>query len=75
MIDVQTARRAGVRMCVALYGFGQLRGELVLDGSEATVRVAPEIPAAIGTSGPRPRENGLEWRPCILTECARSFQR
>ncbi len=51
MIDVQTARRAGVRMCVALYGFGQLRGELVLDGSEATVRVAPEIPAAIGTPG------------------------
>ena len=51
MIDVETARRAGVRMCVALYGFGQLRGELVLDGSEATVRVAPEIPAAIGTAG------------------------
>lgn len=48
MIDVETARRAGVRMCVALYGFGQLRGELVLDGSEATVRVAREIPAAIG---------------------------
>jgi len=47
MIDVETARRAGVRMCVALYGFGQLRGELVLDGREATVRVASEIPAAI----------------------------
>lgn len=47
MIDVETARRAGVRMCVALYGFGQLRGELVLDGSEATVRRASEIPAAI----------------------------
>ena len=47
MIDVETARRAGVRMCVALYGFGQLRGELVLDGSEATVRVASEIPAVI----------------------------
>jgi phosphoglycolate phosphatase len=51
MIDVETARRAGVRMCVALYGFGQLRGELVLDGSEATVRVAPEIPAALATAG------------------------
>ena len=48
MIDVETARRAGVMMCVALYGFGQLRGELVLDGSEATVRTAFEIPAAIG---------------------------
>ncbi len=34
MIDVQTARNAGVRMCVALYGFGQLRGELVLAGDE-----------------------------------------
>jgi phosphoglycolate phosphatase len=50
MIDVETARRAGVRMCVALYGFGQLRGELVLDGSEATVRIAAEIPAAIRSS-------------------------
>ena len=48
MIDIETARRAGVRMCVALYGFGQLRGELVLDGSEVTVRTASEIPAAIG---------------------------
>jgi phosphoglycolate phosphatase len=48
MIDVETARRAGVRMCVALYGFGQLRGELVLAGSEITVRVASEIPAALG---------------------------
>jgi phosphoglycolate phosphatase len=47
MIDVETARRGGVRMCVVLYGFGQLRGELVLNGSEATVRVASEIPAAI----------------------------
>ena len=43
MIDVETARRAGTRMCVVLYGFGQLRGELVLDGSEATVREPREI--------------------------------
>ena len=43
MIDVLTARRAGTRMCVALYGFGQLRGELVLDGSEGTARVPAEI--------------------------------
>lgn len=48
MIDVETARRAGVRMCVALYGFGQLRGELVLDGSEVTAATAPEIPGALG---------------------------
>jgi len=47
MIDVETARRAGTRMCVALYGFGQLRGELVLDGTEATVRTPAEIPAVV----------------------------
>ena len=47
MIDVETARRAGTRMCVVLYGFGQLRGELVLDGSEATVERADEIPGVI----------------------------
>jgi phosphoglycolate phosphatase len=47
MIDVATARRAGVRMCVALYGFGQLRGELKLDGTETLVRTAAEIPRAL----------------------------
>jgi len=51
MIDVETARRAGVKMCVALYGFGQLRGELVLDGHEKTVRAAREIPAALTAMG------------------------
>lgn len=50
MIDVETARRAGVRMCVALYGFGQLRGELVLDGAERTVLTAAEIPGVISVS-------------------------
>ncbi len=34
MIDVETARHAGVRMCVALYGFGQARGALTLAGDE-----------------------------------------
>jgi phosphoglycolate phosphatase len=48
MIDVETARRAGVRMCVALYGFGQLRGELVLDGTETVVTRPAEIPRALG---------------------------
>lgn len=43
MIDVETARRAGTRMCVVLYGFGQLRGELVLDGSESVARTAAEV--------------------------------
>jgi len=48
MIDVETARRAGVRICVALYGFGHLRGELRLRPDEITVSSAAEIPAAIG---------------------------
>jgi phosphoglycolate phosphatase len=43
MIDVETARRAGTRMCVALFGFGQLRGELVLDGGESQARTAADI--------------------------------
>jgi phosphoglycolate phosphatase len=48
MIDIETARRAGVRMCVALYGFGQMRGELVLDGTEAVAAQPAEIPRALG---------------------------
>jgi phosphoglycolate phosphatase len=47
MIDVETGRRAEVRLCVALYGFGQLRGELQLDGTESVVRTAREIPLVI----------------------------
>ena len=43
MIDVETARRAGTRMCVVLYGFGHLRGELVLDGTESVARTAADI--------------------------------
>jgi hypothetical protein len=38
-IDVETAAGPACR-CVALYGFGQLRGELV-DGTELTVNYAP----------------------------------
>jgi len=53
MIDVETARRAGVRMCVALYGFGQLRGELELDSREVTVRTPKEIPSAISAPARR----------------------
>jgi phosphoglycolate phosphatase len=34
MIDVETARSAGVEMCVAMYGFGKMRGELALRGDE-----------------------------------------
>jgi phosphoglycolate phosphatase len=44
MVDVETARRAGVRMCVARYGFGHLRGELVLADDE----IVAETPADVG---------------------------
>ena len=47
MIDVETARRAGVRMCVALYGFGRLRGELELDGAEMLAERPVDIAQAI----------------------------
>jgi phosphoglycolate phosphatase len=47
MIDVETARRAGTKMCVALYGFGHLRGELVLEGTEATARTPSDIGAIV----------------------------
>jgi hypothetical protein len=34
-------------MCVALYGFGHLRGELVLEGTEATARTPSDIGAIV----------------------------
>ncbi len=43
MIDVETARRAGVRLCVALYGFGNLRGDLTLNGEELLARQPGDI--------------------------------
>jgi phosphoglycolate phosphatase len=43
MIDVETARRAGTRMCVVLYGFGQLRGELILDDRESKAATAADV--------------------------------
>jgi phosphoglycolate phosphatase len=52
MIDVETARRAGTRMCVVLWGFGQSRGELVLDGTEAVVRAPGDIARAIQRAEP-----------------------
>lgn len=49
MIDVETARRAGTRMCVVLYGFGHLRGELVLTEREVTASAPQEIRGVVGT--------------------------
>jgi phosphoglycolate phosphatase len=47
MIDVETARRAGTRLCVVLYGFGQLRGELVLDGRESQAMTAADVTSVL----------------------------
>jgi phosphoglycolate phosphatase len=44
MIDIETAHRAGTPVCVAMYGFGKLRGELVLRGEE----LLAETPADVG---------------------------
>lgn len=44
MIDVATARTAGVAMCVAAYGFGHARGDLHLRGDEAVAQTPREIP-------------------------------
>jgi phosphoglycolate phosphatase len=45
MIDVETARRAGVAVCVARYGFGHLRGGLTLRGDE----LVADSPAEVAT--------------------------
>ena len=47
MIDIETARRAGVRMCVARYGFGHLRGELVLSGDELVAERLEDVGSMI----------------------------
>jgi phosphoglycolate phosphatase len=43
MIDVETGRRAGVRVCVAMYGFGNLRGDLTLAGDELLAQQPADI--------------------------------
>jgi phosphoglycolate phosphatase len=47
MVDVETARRAGVRVCAARYGFGHLRRELVLRRDEMAADHPSDVGAAI----------------------------
>ena len=49
MIDVETARRAGARLCVARYGFGHLRGGLTLRPDEPSVASVDELRDVIAT--------------------------
>jgi len=48
MIDVETARRAGVRIVVVGYGFGALRGDLTLSAEERAWQAAR--PADLGAA-------------------------
>jgi phosphoglycolate phosphatase len=47
MIDVEAARRGGVAILVALYGFGQARGELTLEPDERRVERSTDLADAI----------------------------
>ena len=43
MVDVETARNAGVAMCVVQYGFGITRGDLRLRGDEWGAETGPDV--------------------------------
>ncbi len=43
MVDVETARNAGVAMCVVRYGFGHVRGDLHLRGDEWLAETGPDV--------------------------------
>lgn len=47
MVDVETARNAGVAMCVVRYGFGNARGDLRLRGDEWIADTGPDVTRAI----------------------------
>jgi phosphoglycolate phosphatase len=42
-VDVETARRAGTRICVAHYGFGQIRQKIALRGDEYVAEKPQEV--------------------------------
>ena len=46
-IDVQTARRGGVRICVASYGFGYRAGEMSLEDGDLIADDPAQLPAII----------------------------
>jgi phosphoglycolate phosphatase len=46
-IDVETARRAGVRLCFARYGFGRVRGGVVLEEGDAQAEHPSDVGAVI----------------------------
>jgi phosphoglycolate phosphatase len=54
MIDIETARRAGVPVCLARYGYGYLRGEMALRGDELIAETPEDVAAIIGRFLDRP---------------------
>lgn len=48
MIDIETARRAGVPVCLARYGYGRLRGEMILSGNELIAETPEDVGREIG---------------------------
>ena len=47
MVDVDTARNAGVAICVVRYGFGNARGDLQLRGDEWTAESGSDVSRVI----------------------------
>lgn len=47
MVDVETARNAGVAVCVVQYGFGNTRGDLRLRGDEWLAETGPDVARVI----------------------------
>jgi phosphoglycolate phosphatase len=47
MIDIETAKRADVRICVARYGFGHLREDMTFSGDELVALSPADVGAAI----------------------------
>lgn len=43
MVDVETARNAGVAMCIVRYGFGNARGDLRLRGDEWVAQTGSDV--------------------------------
>lgn len=43
MVDIETARNAGVAMCVVQYGFGHARGDLQLRGDEWLAETGSDV--------------------------------
>jgi phosphoglycolate phosphatase len=48
LVDVETARRAGTAICVAQYGFGNVRGDITLRGDEWLASSALDVARIVG---------------------------